>query len=285
MRILLVPNLDKSAGKDCTLRVIRKLLDLGAQPLLDIRFRECLEDSECRYGAFCDLLEECDLLIAIGGDGTILHCAKHAIHANKPLMGINVGRIGFLAQLEQNELDQLEKLLAGKYAIRSRMLLKVTIISVLPDRHASYLALNEVVFSKGGRPGLVDLQVSRDGRLIADYRADGLIISTPTGSTAYSLSAGGPIAEPDVDVFLMTAICPHSPFNRSIVLPAGERYQVRVPAEFSQDIRMTLDGEKTVRLYHDDYVAVEKAETGAQFLELGERDFYKTLNSKVMYRG
>ena len=158
-----------------------------------------------------------DMAVAVGGDGTIVHVAKAAAQADCPILGINGGCLGFLAGVERNELDELSRLLKGDYIEEPRALLQVSVQR--GSQQQTYYAMNEAVISRGGLSQLLDLRVTSDGRDVLRCRGDGVIIATPTGSTAYSLSAGGPIVDPAVDCMVLTPICPHTVASRASVLP------------------------------------------------------------------
>lgn len=190
MKIAILPNLNKVDAHKHTVRVIQKLVDLGADILMYAKYRDYFHcDEIVFYQDFYEMVTYCDVMIAIGGDGTIIHTAKHAAIASKPLLGINLGRIGFVAGLELNELDRLQDLVDGRYHVEKRMMLEVAISQ--KEQKETYYALNDAVISRGALSRMIDLSVGFHDNKISHYRADGLIISTPTGSTAYSLSAGG----------------------------------------------------------------------------------------------
>ena len=179
--VLIMPNLSKYNTVWLMKAIIGQLRAAGCVPVMDERFRG--QFGEVGYGAFDRQIAACDVVVTVGGDGTILHAAKHAVEYQKPILGINTGRLGYLAQVEPNELEYLARLSSGDYTIQDRMLLEVEIDGVPGVRHA----LNDVVISKGELSRLVDLDIESGGRPVGSYRADGLIFATPTGSTAYPL--------------------------------------------------------------------------------------------------
>ena len=215
MKAMIMPNFDKKNAVACTKTVCSKLMEYGVEPWMADSCKSKLDLSFVVYGDFYQQLQNCDLLIAIGGDGTIIHSAKHAVVFDKPILGINAGRLGFLAGLEQDELDYLQQLAACNYQIEERMMLEVVHHSEKGE--ISYFALNDAVISKGALARVIDLDIYCMNRYVSSYRADGIIFSTPTGSTAYALSAGGPIVEPAIDAIGMTPISPHSLFDRTIL--------------------------------------------------------------------
>ena len=195
MRALIVPNLEKRNAPECTRAVVQKLLEVGIRPMMQESYRLLLHLPEAEYCLNSrEAFRKADFLIAIGGDGTMLHEAKRAVEWDLPLLGINLGRLGFMAEIEADELDLLARLTNGEYTLEDRMMLECTLRQ--GDSEKRYLALNDVVLSNGALSRMVDLDILCGGQMMMSYRANGVIVSTPTGSTAYALSAGGPIIEP-----------------------------------------------------------------------------------------
>lgn len=282
MNILLCPNLEKENGLICTQKTVEKLLELGAAPVLDSSFREAVGEIGCGYGRFSTLLGACDLLMPIGGDGTIMRAARHAVSAGKPVLAVNAGRLGFLTQVELHELDNLRRLIEGRYTIFRRMMLEVELIQGGKPRRFS--ALNDIVVGRGDSDSIVDIEVRQQSMLIARHRADGIIFATPTGSTAYSLSAGGPIVDPQMTLLLLTAICSHSTFNRTMVLPAGQEYSVRdVSAANPKGLTVAVDGRRVGRLHKGETLIIRKSRADIRFIDLGLRSFYESVNEKLSW--
>ncbi|MEG1773363.1 MAG: NAD(+)/NADH kinase, partial [Oscillospiraceae bacterium] len=219
-----MPNLKLATAPECTRQVIGRLRGCGLTPLLEESTAAALDITEVMTGTADQLLPFCDALIAIGGDGAIFHSAIDALRYSKPILGINSGRLGFLSQLEAGDLSPLERLKSGDYSIMNRMVLRVRTHGMADEVR---YAINDVVMSRSHLGRIIDLEVRCGDQLVGIYRADGLIFATPTGSTAYSLSAGGPIVDPSVESILMTPTCPHSLYNRSIVFSSDKRLSVR----------------------------------------------------------
>ncbi|MBR5134596.1 MAG: NAD(+)/NADH kinase, partial [Clostridia bacterium] len=175
------------------------------------------------------VLSESDLAVVLGGDGSMMHIAKHAAVFDVPVLGINGGTVGFMAGLEMDQLDRLPRLLEGRYAIEKRMMLDVELQNAEGSHH--FTALNEAVVSHGNLSRLVQLEVFSDDHSVITYRADGVIVATPTGSTAYSLSAGGPIVDPALSCMLLTPICPHAMHTRPYLFSDAATLSVRVASE------------------------------------------------------
>lgn len=278
--VLIMPNLSKYNTVWLMKAIIGQLRAAGCVPVMDERFRG--QFGEVGYGAFDRQIAACDVVVTVGGDGTILHAAKHAVEYQKPILGINTGRLGYLAQVEPNELEYLARLSSGDYTIQDRMLLEVEIDGVPGVRHA----LNDVVISKGELSRLVDLDIESGGRRSAATAPTGLIFATPTGSTAYSLSAGGPIVDPAIGTILLTPICPHSLYDRSVLLSPDMELTVRSRFVNNPDsILVSVDGESFAGLGADRTVHIRRSEKAARFISFPEKSFTDILGKKLKARG
>ena len=234
------------------------------------------------YYSLEQLLMHTDAAITVGGDGTIIHTAKYAARTNTPLIGVNVGRLGFAADVEAEEIDSLTRLKTGDFTTESRLLLDVEVIKDGASQH--YLAVNDAVVAHGELSKIVDLTLSLDGEEISKYRADGLLFSTPTGSTAYSLSAGGPILSPQMRCILMTPVCPHSLFSRSVVFDEEAQLSVSVKIPDGCSCVLTVDGEENIDIHEADSVIIRRSDLNLRLLSLKKRNFYKKLNEKLKER-
>ncbi len=282
VKLLIRPNLDKNGAAECAEEVCALVQKAGMHPLMEAELASRF--AGCRGLTFLDresAFRECDMCIVIGGDGTILHTAQQIIPYGHPILGINLGRLGFLATLEANQLSMLEKLKSGDYALEERMLLDIHVQSGKAE--FSRLALNDVVISKSEAAKIVDIQVSCAGRLIGDYRADGIIFAAPTGTTAYSLSAGGPIVDPSIDCITMTPICPHSLFSRTILFHGENRLEAR-PGSPGQTLYLTIDGEDCGPLEDGGMLSVRKSSVRLPLVNLTGSQFYEVLNNKLLRR-
>jgi NAD+ kinase len=229
-----------------------------------------------------ELMISCDIAITVGGDGTIIHAAKHSAKADKPLIGVNVGRLGFAADVEPEEISSLVRILDGDYHTENRILLDVEVIKNGISKH--FLAVNDAIIARGQLSKIIDLHLSLNGEQIAKYRADGLLFATPTGSTAYSLSAGGPILAPQMDCILMTPVCPHSLFSRSVLFSGDSALSVEVNSPSECCCVLTIDGEKNVDILAEDRVIIRRSEVNLRLASLNKRNFYKRLNEKLKER-
>lgn len=282
MKVLIVPNFEKENATFCTRKVYEKLIECGASVLFEDSVKSVLRFSDASYAPKEQQLEQADILLAIGGDGTIIHTAKYALHAGKPVLGINAGRLGFLAGMEPHELHELERLMTGDYRIEERMLLEVGLHT--GNDLQTFWALNDVVIAKGALSRMIDMDISCNGQQMLTYRADGIIFSTPTGSTAYNLSAGGPIVDPVLNAVTMTPIAPHSLFDRSILFAPHHVLQVSAHSAAETKFYLTVDGEEGILLTPESVVVIQQAIPKIQFIDLTGKPFYEVLNKKFSTR-
>lgn len=224
-------------------------------------------------------LPNADMVICFGGDGTILHMAKAATRKGIPILGVNIGTMGFMAELESTELDQLGRLAAGDYSLDNRMMLDVT---VQRDRDIIFhdICLNDVVVTKGAIARIVHLVVKCDGVQAMECGGDGIIVSTPTGSTAYNISAGGPIVEPEAKNILITPICAHDVGSRSIVASDKRVVTVELVLNARRNAFLSVDGGKAVKMNLGDLATIKKSNLETKLVRLKDRSFYDVVNSK-----
>ena len=280
MKIVIMPNLSKHNAQFHTIRVIDKLHEFGAEVFIKSTFKDNFRD--CGVGFYDDfdqMVQSCDVIIAVGGDGTIIHCARHAAAAEKPILGINVGRLGFVASLETDELDKLKSLVDGDYVIENRMMLEVRLEA--NGKTDTYCALNDAVLARGSLSRILDLKVNFNDTNVCDYRADGLIVATPTGSTAYSLSAGGPVIDPSINCILLSPICPHSLLTRSVVFGPDARLSVQASSNYDSEIFLTIDGETSIKIMDHQNIEFCRSSQTVRIIKLKDDNFYETVNEKL----
>ncbi|NLY30679.1 MAG: NAD(+)/NADH kinase [Firmicutes bacterium] len=223
-----------------------------------------------------------DAAVVLGGDGTLLHAAGFLAPFDIPMLSVNVGYLGFLSEVEASELEPtLQALISNQFEIEERMLLEAVVKG--EDKEERFLAVNDVVITRAAFARMIHLKIDVDGVSIGDFVADGLIVSTPTGSTAYSLSAGGPIVHPRLETILVTPICPHSLATRSILALPDEVVRVRVVPDRTSKVVLTADGQTGVAITPEDSVLVRKADVRAKFIKLGRRNFYQVLGQRLNY--
>ncbi len=226
--------------------------------------------------------EKADLLIAIGGDGTILRAIWMSAGRQTPILGVHMGYLGFLTEVTEDEVyAALEAVLAGEFVQEERTMFESTLIRegrTITSQHV----LNDVVINKGALARIIDIEVWTDSTFITCYRADGLIVSTPTGSTAYNLATGGPIVHPQVDAIILTPICPHVLSNRSIVLPDSQEVIIVIKSgKRSDNIYLTLDGQRGFPLVAEDRLIVKRGNYQANILRFPQRDYFEILRTKL----
>lgn len=225
------------------------------------------------------MFRECDIGLVLGGDGTIIHAAKSAARYGRAVLGVKLGRLGFMADLEFGDTSFFDPLFTGEYTVEKRMMLSVQ------GGGKTYCCLNDAVLSKGSLARIIDFSLSAGGIPAAHYRGDGVIVSTPTGSTAYSLSAGGPVVDPQIESILVTPICPHSLSARPILFQPGARLSLSFEERKGCDVYLTIDGEEAVRIEPEEEVTVSRAEAEAQFIRIRNTPFYTVLGNKMLEGG
>jgi NAD+ kinase len=266
-------------------RVVRQVVDwLGARGITVVLEKETaalVPSTSAATASKSELPGQVDALIVLGGDGTLLSMARAVGDLGVPILGVNLGGLGFLTATTLEEmLPALEALLAGGMAVEERMMLAARVVRG-GQPTGDYIALNDVVITKSAMSRIIDLAVSVDGRHATAYRADGLIISTPTGSTAYNLSAGGPILFPTMDAVVLTPIAPHTLSNRPIVLPGAQRIDVTLRVD--QEVMLTMDGQVGVPLRERDVVEVQKARARIRLMRFDQKDFFSVLRTKLKW--
>ncbi len=234
---------------------------------------------DIRFSRMDKELNGASMVICFGGDGTLLHMAKSATRQGVPVLGVNIGTMGFMAELESTELDQLARIATGDYTIDQRMMLDVTVHRdrdiILHD-----LCLNDVAITKGAVARIVHLEVKCDNVQALECGGDGVIIATPTGSTAYSLSAGGPIVEPDAHSILITPICAHDIVSRCIVSSDKRTISVSMVQNARRNAYLSVDGGKALRMNMGDVTTIRKSNLCTKLVRLKERSFFDVVNSK-----
>ena len=223
-----------------------------------------------------------DLLVVLGGDGTLLSMARLVGVRGIPILGVNLGALGFLTEIPLEELYiTLEEALTGHYQFSERIMLTAH-IHRQGERIAEYSVLNDVVINKGALARIIEIETYIDREYVTTYRADGLIISTPTGSTAYSMAAGGPIIFPSLQALVLTPICPHTLTNRPLVVPNGVSIEVILASE-KEDVYLTLDGQVGFALRYRDVVEVKSAERSIKLIKSSHRSYYEVLRTKLKW--
>lgn len=281
-RVILTPNPYRDKNFQTVRSAVKILQDVGIETRLCLPFEVDKSYDFPKDLHFYKLDREIlntDLVICFGGDGTILHMAKAATRHGVPLLGVNIGTMGFMAELEAGELNKLAQLAKGDYTFDKRMMLDVT---VRRDRDIIYhdICLNDAVITKGAVARIVNLSVCCDGVQAMECGGDGIIVATPTGSTAYNLSAGGPIVEPAAKNILITPICAHDMVNRCIVVSEQRAITVGLTRNMRRNAFLSVDGGKAVRINMGDIVTIRRSDMETKLLRLKQRSFYDVLNMK-----
>ena len=279
--IILAPNPYRDKNFQTVRNAVEVLKDVGLNPRVCLPFdidRSYELPKDIRFHRLDREIGNAEMVIC-GGDGTILHMAKAATKRDIPILGVNIGTMGFMAELESSELDKLALLAEGNYRLDNRMMLDVTIQR---DRDIIYhdICLNDVVITKGAVARIVHLQVKCDGVCALESGGDGVIISTPTGSTAYNFSAGGPIVEPDARNIIITPICPHEVGSRCIVASDRRTVTVEMVHNARRNAYLSADGGRAVRLNMGDVATIKKSKLETKLVRLKDRSFYDVVSAK-----
>lgn len=287
MKIALIVNTDKPKAVSCAKKISGIIFDNGAEVLTLKKFYDYkITDSKNNTGIYDDydsMFSDCDIAVTVGGDGTIIHTAKYAAKYGKPMIGVNVGRLGFAAEVEPDNINDLVRIIKGDCTVNKRMLLDVT-VSRGDGTSENYLAVNDATVARGSLSRIIDVSVSLDNSPISEYHADGILFSTPTGSTAYALSAGGPVISPEMECILLTPICPHSLISRSVVFDGGSVLNTTVKMRDNAPAVLSVDGEINVEINSSDVVTIKKSNEYLKLIKLYDRNFYQLLNEKLKER-
>ena len=285
MKIILSSNPYRDRGLRAALEARRILERAGSETVLCLPFTPKKGDrielpAKVQLASLGAELPGADLLICFGGDGTILHAARDATLHGVPILGVNMGSVGFMAELERGELPLLAAIPQGNFTIQERMMLDVTVHRggrVLSQD----LALNDAVISKGSIARVAEMEVLADQIPVTALSGDGVIIATPTGSTAYSMSAGGPIVEPTSRCIIVTPVCAHKLAARALVLDQDRAVTVRLPKGSRKHLYLSVDGGKAVRLAGGDRVEIRRSSYSTRLALLSDRSFYQVINQKL----
>lgn len=283
MKVALYPNLTRENAFEVTGNVVRELLKLGIKIMMPAEFKDDFKKFEIDFYTEVSHISECDFIIAVGGDGTIIHCAHYVSEFNKPVLGINAGKLGFMAGLEKEELGLLKNLITGEYEIEDRMMLSAKHYEN-NELIAEKFCLNDIVITRGTNMRLCDFEICNVGKNSVLYRADGIIVATPTGSTAYSLSAGGPIVDTAIESIIVTPICPHSLFARSLIFNSKSELELSVKSDEGVNTVFSCDGEDGINMTESSRIIVSKAERKAKIVRIKSDSFADILSKKFIGR-
>ena len=278
--IFLAPNTIKDENLDFTRRVVA--LAKGRARLLLDEVYAAFRVEGVEYCPQEDALSSADAVFALGGDGTLLGVAHDVLSTGQPILGFNLGRLGFLAEVEQKEVEpSLDKFFAGEYVVEERMMLRAQLEDNKHGTVQTFDALNDVVVSRGATYRLLDIDVYVDGEFVDDFKADGVIVATPTGSTAYSMSAGGPIVDPSMDSMLVTPICPHKLYSRAILVPAGKTVSASMGKGRISGAVVAADGREERAFTGDCTLTITKSPYTTRLIRVNGSRFYSVLRHKL----
>ena len=277
MNVYIYPNFQKDNAYQCTVSIIKILKEIKCNIYIDNIYESLLKkDSDIFYLNYNKIKNNLDYVLAIGGDGTILQCSKMLLDTNIKLVGINTGRLGFMSSIEHDELEIIKKLADKKYKISKRMMIQGNIA----DKH--FEALNDIVINES-KSKMCEFTVKADGILVGKYRANGIIFSTPTGSTAYALSAGGPVIHPELNCIELSLICPHSLFARPLIFPDTSKIEVCAKLRDDQKLLINADGENETEFLDEKILNVTKSDYTINIVDFKGSTFFETLNKKLMH--
>lgn len=279
-KVGIVANHRKAQAAEVLERVVTFANTLGLDLVADETTAGLLNDaSRLPVSSF----EGVDAVVTVGGDGTMLRVARELGESDRPIMGINIGKLGFLTCADEDDMERAIESLAHDTAISSETAIADTAVSRGDEEISHYYAVNDVVISGGAAGRITELDLTIDGETVTTYVCDGLIVSTPAGSTGHSLSAGGPILVPETRAFVVSLICPHTLSSRPLVVP--DRSRIAVTAKHEEGAMLSLDGQITEELRQDDVVTVTRAERSVRFLYLPGHNYYSILRHKLHWSG
>lgn len=280
MNIALLPNLTSENAVQIANKICLKLRELGASPLLPFEYKNIFNETCTDYDTVENIVSSSFAVIAVGGDGSIIHAAKEAVKFSKPILGINAGRLAFMAGLENNELDKLSCLITGDYVLDKRFMLKTTIKT--DDGIINDCALNDCFITNEEKQRMSMIDVSLNRKKFHGYLCDGLIVATPTGSTAYSLSAGGPVVDPQLESILFTPVCPHSLVGRSILFKPDDI--ISVSSADNVNLFCSNDGNIPQKIDRNCEIEISGADFTADFIRIKNDNFIDILYNKLAQR-
>lgn len=280
MKTVIYPNFSKKNAFETTGKVCSMLHNMGFEIFCADNLRERFPVKKyVKFMPLDEAAEQSDLIIAVGGDGTILEASAYAAENDKLLLGINTGRLGFMASMEPDELYNLSRLMSGDYVVENRMMLDCEFAG--GGRKDSFTALNDIVISSQfGR--LADYFVEINGSNVSTLRADGVIFSTPTGSTAYALSAGGPILEPGLECIQMTPVCPHSLVSRTMLFSTDKKLEVTFKSRDNTPLYLSIDGQVCESAEQDDRLIITRSRKSLRLIDIQGNSFFNAVNKKLL---
>ncbi len=285
-KVLIITNFNIYDKAMAALRVSDKLAGLGCELFTlfynkDRISRYSRQKPDFKYISAEDAYGAVDAVIVLGGDGTILESARRAAPSGTCVLGLNLGRLGYMAELEMGEINKLESIVSGDYKIETRSMLNIEILNTDGSLRKNEFALNDAVLSNGTISRIVDTELYEGGVFIGNYRSDGMIISTPTGSTAYSLAAGGAIVDPRLNCLCVTPICPHSLYARPLIFPDSASIEIKNICQREKTLFLTVDGRVNYELSLGEKIRVTRSPLKTSFVRIKDDSFYDRLRQKM----
>ncbi len=284
MNLYILPNTQRDPDFQYTQAAARICADAGASVLLPPNvplLPDCRSITSAPSAVLSDFVP--DAIIVLGGDGTLLRASREAAPLGIPMLGVNLGNVGFLTELDRHSLPQLSRIVSGHYRIEERMMLRAAILRDGCEIYSA-CALNDCIITRGETFRNISLRLSSDRQEIKTFSGDGLVISTPTGSTAYSLSAGGPVVDPAAGVFVVTPICAHALYAKSFVLSDSREIRVESRNDNGKAVRFSCDGVDSIPVYDGDTAVITRSTLTTRLIRLNGDDFFEKLNSKLSER-
>lgn len=280
----IITNVDRDIDFTYTKLLADSIVKRGGRVMMTDELSEKTDIGE-KCGDVDDVISSCKLVVCLGGDGTFLKVARKVYKKELPILGINLGNLGFLTEVDRNDIDfAIEQLFNNNYVIEERMMLEAAIYRK-GEAPVYDIALNDAVITRGAISRIIHVKTYINEVFVDSFPGDGLIVSSPTGSTAYSLSAGGPIVEPDTNLILITPICPHILYSRSFVTKADSVVRAVVDEDFHHNAIVALDGQEGHEIRGGDIVEVRKSPYSIKLVKMNSRNFFNILRTKIYYRG
>lgn len=275
-----ITNIQKDPDLSFTKKLIDFVIEKGCIPLLSETTKKC-KCNGCKIMNGDDIYKKSDFAVVMGGDGTILRVAGKSSIYNLPILGINLGTLGYLAEVEKNDAkNAIEAVLDGNYTIEKRMMIEASTING-ENESEKKIALNEVAVNNGGFSRMLEISLEINNQYVDTFRADGIIISTPTGSTAYNLSAGGPILKPDTELMAVTYVCPHALFSRPYVVSGNDTVKISIGGNYNNVI-LSLDGRQTLPINQGSSIIVRRSKYCTSIIKTTKLSFYDILRRKMV---
>ncbi len=283
MTIAVVVNITRENAYEVACEVIEQLSDLSVRVIVEKDHQDKFSHYKAEFMKVDDAVRECDICIAVGGDGTMIHSAHYVAKYGKAILGINAGRLGFLAGLEKEELNLLSSLIDGNYSVENRMLLKVSHFES-SELMGEFNCFNDVIITRKELTRICEIDASCNGRPISEYKGDGVVVATPTGSTAYSLAAGGPVIDTSLECIVVTPLCPHTLLSRSMIFCPDSKIEMKIRNASEGSMVFSCDGKKGVEIGENSRIVITKSDTYVKIIKIKADSFSEILSSKLIER-